>query len=258
MANFGKLNRKYGWKPSLPDFRDEKFAMPAHLDAVTLPTSVDHRPQCPPVYDQGDLGSCTANSAAGNVQFLLMKEKKENFVPSRLFIYYQERVLEDSVNEDAGAALRDGFKVLSKFGSPHETLWPYNTSKFKVKPPKAAYADGLKHPLVKYAKVDNTNLQLMKAALAAGYVISGGFTVYESFEDDAVAKTGVVPMPGKNEQTLGGHAILVVGYDDAKKWYIVRNSWGPSWGDKGYFYMPYDYFSNPDLADDFWVGHFVN
>lgn len=257
MANFGAIGRKYGWKRSLPDFRDHKFAVPAHLVAAPLPPSVDLRPKMPAPYDQSELGSCTANATGGLAHYLFIKEGKPAYVPSRLFIYYNERVLEDSVNEDSGASLRDGMKVLNKQGAPHETIWPYCIKKFKTRPPKAAYADGLNHLLVKYESVDNTKVDLMKAALAAGYPIAGGFSVYESFESDAVAKTGIVPMPGKDDSALGGHAILVVGYDDAKKWYIVRNSWGSGWGDKGYFYMPYDFFSNPDLADDFWVGKLI-
>ena len=251
------MARKYGWKRGLPDFRDRKFKVPAHLKDVVLPPSVDLRPQMPPVYDQGDLGSCTANATAGDFEFLLMKEGKTAYVPSRLFIYYNERAMEGSVDTDAGADIRDGFKVLNQQGAPDETLWPYDVSKFTVKPPQTVYDNGLLNTLVNYESVDNTNQQLMKAALAAGYAVAGGFTVYESFENQSVAQTGVVPMPAPNESVLGGHAILVVGYDDAKQCYIVRNSWGSGWGDQGYFYAPYAYFSNPDLADDFWVGYVV-
>ena len=253
-----QLNRKYGWKRGLPDFRHPKFQMPAHLTDVALPTSVDLRPQCPAVYDQGNLGSCTANASAGAFEFLLLKEGQTAYVPSRLFIYYNERAMEGNVGEDAGAALTDGFKVLSTMGAPNETLWPYDVSKFTVKPSDETYADGARHLLVKSESVDNSNQQLMKAALAAGYPVAGGFTVYASFEGVSVAQTGVVTMPAKTEECLGGHAILVVGYDDAQQHYIVRNSWGPSWGDKGYFYVPYDYFTNRDLADDFWVGYLTN
>jgi C1A family cysteine protease len=93
----------------------------------------------------------------------------------------------------------------------------------------------------------------MKACLASGYPFIFGFTVYDSFESDAVAKTGIVPMPSKTELVLGGHAVMAVGYDDSKKWFIVRNSWGEDWGDKGYFYIPYDYLTNKNLASDFWT-----
>lgn len=80
-----------------------------------------------------------------------------------------------------------------------------------------------------------------------------GFTVYESFESQDVASTGVVPMPGTDEQALGGHAVVGVGYDDSQQRFIVRNSWGDAWGMKGYFTIPHDYLANRDLSDDFWA-----
>src|SRR5207248_2930205 len=120
--------------------------------------------------------------------------------------------------------------------------------------PNPAYKDGRKHTVLQYSQVDNTSLTAMQNALALGYPIVGGFTVYESFESDTVTKTGMVPMPGKNEKVLGGHAILVVGYNNANQRFIVRNSWSAAWGDKGYFYAPYAYFTDPNLADDFWTA----
>jgi C1A family cysteine protease len=249
-----KKIKKYGWRRSGPDHRDHKFHAPPCL-LVAHPLSVDLRSQCPAVYNQANLGSCTANGIGGLIEFLEMKLKHPAFVPSRLFIYYNERVLEGTVNEDAGAEIRDGMKVVANLGAPHESLWWYNTSKFAIKPNKKVYADGLKHTVSEYLSVDNTNLDDMRAALASGYPVVGGFSVYESFESNVVATTGIVPMPAKTEQMVGGHAILVVGYDDSKSWFIVRNSWGADWGDKGYFYIPYLYFTNPDLASDFWVAH---
>ncbi len=246
--------KKYGWKRSLPDHRDHRFA-PKTCMLKALPSMVDLRPQCPAIYDQGDLGSCTANAIGGLVEFLEMKERHPAFVPSRLFIYYNERVLEGTVSQDAGAEIRDGMKVVANLGAPHESLWWYNTAKFAVKPNKKVYADGLKHKVSEYLSVDNTNLDDMRACLADGYPVVGGFTVYESFESDTVARTGIVPMPKKSEQVLGGHAILVVGYDDSKNWFIVRNSWGASWGAAGCFFISYNFFTNPQLADDFWTAH---
>ncbi len=247
--------KRYGWKKSLPDFRDIKYAAP-HMAA--LPSSVDLRPGCPAVYDQGDLGSCTANAIAGLGEFLLKKEGKKSFTPSRLFIYYNERVMEGSVNEDAGAEIKDGFSVIANQGCPNESLWWYNIAKFKVKPSKSVYTDGLKHQVVRYSRVNNANLNDMRTCLATGYPIVGGFTVYSSFESNTVARTGIVPLPRANEQILGGHAILVVGYDDSKQMFITRNSWGPNWGLKGYFMMPYAYFTNTQLSDDWWTGSFIN
>ena len=151
------------------------------------------------------------------------------FAPSRLFIYYNERVIENSVDEDAGAMIRDGIKSVAKEGAPHETLWPYDISKFRNKPTPAAYKDASKHRAILYQRLDQT-LQQLKGCLASGYPFVFGFSVYESFESDAVAKTGKMPMPKPKEKQLGGHAVLAVGHDTASKRFLVRNSWGPDWG----------------------------
>ena len=220
---------------------------------AALPASVDLRAGCPPVYDQGQLGSCTANAIAGALQFNQIKQKvKDVFPPSRLFIYYNERVIENTVDEDSGAMIRDGIKTVAKEGGPHETLWPYNISKFKTKPSAAAYKDGVKHRAILYQRLTAVDTQF-KGCLASGYPFVFGFAVYESFETAAVAKTGVVPMPQAKEQQLGGHAVLAVGYDDASERFIVRNSWGTGWGIDGYFTIPYAYLLDGNLADDFWT-----
>jgi C1A family cysteine protease len=182
---------------------------------------------------------------------------KAGFMPSRLAIYYGERSLEGTVSQDAGASVADCLKVLYKTGAGHESIWAYDIAKFTVKPPKQLYLDAAKYKVQKYEQVDNTNATLLKTALAAGKPIVFGFTVYESFEGADVAKTGVVPMPGKDESVLGGHCVLLVGYDDSKKQWIVRNSWGTGWGQAGYCFFPYAYLTNADLASDFWVADVV-
>jgi C1A family cysteine protease len=242
----------YGWVPDLPDQRDRIYQAPQRMVAA-LPRAVDLRVGCPGVYDQGDLGSCTANAIAGALEFDQIKQRMTDvFVPSRLFIYYNERVIENTVDEDAGAMIRDGIKSVSKQGAPHEKIWPYVVAKFKTKPTPAVYKDAAKHRALLYQRVTQT-LQQLKGCLAAGYPIVFGFSVYESFESDAVAKSGKVPMPSSKEKQLGGHAVLAVGYDDKLKRFIVRNSWGPTWGMAGYFTMPYDYLVDANLADDFWT-----
>jgi C1A family cysteine protease len=176
-----------------------------------------------------------------------------------LFIYYNERVEENTVNSDSGASLRDGVTAVNKWGAPPETEWPYYTSKFTVKPPANVYTDALNYKALSYAAV-NQDANTTKACIAAGYGYVFGFTVYESFESEQVAATGIVPMPGNDESVLGGHAVVAVGYNDGPKtvngippqYYVVRNSWGPSWGVKGYFFMPYAYMLDSNLADDFW------
>ena len=245
----------YGWVPDLPDQRDISYAAPAPI-LKKLPAKVDLTKSCPPVYDQGQLGSCTANAIGAAFQFELIKQKTKVFMPSRLFIYYNERVIEHTVNNDNGAMIRDGIKSVNKQGVCSEDLWPYNINKFTSKPSASCYSDALNHQVLSYQRVIRS-LNQMKGCLAAGYPFVFGFTVYESFEGDQVAKTGILNMPVKKEKTVGGHAVMAAGYDDSKKRFIVRNSWGPGWGLKGYFTMPYDYLVNQNLSDDFWTIRLV-
>ena len=249
----------YGWKPDLPDHRDLKFTRP---DATTLPihsTTLIGKYNMPPIYNQGDLGSCTANSLARLVEFYLMNKsqvadpKASLYMPSRLFIYYYERVIEGSINSDSGAQIRDGIKVLASQGVCDENKWPYDISQFADKPSDEAIKEAHKFLAITYKRINNTNKGLLIAALDAGHPISFGFTVYESFESQTVAATGDVPMPGPDEQILGGHAVVIVGYDATTDRFLVANSWGTDWGLQGYFHMPGEYITNGDLCSDFWI-----
>jgi C1A family cysteine protease len=246
---------RYGWLPDLPDHRDHLYAAPVEL-AGLLPARADLRPQCPPVYNQGQLGSCTANAIAGAIEFDRLKQGLSDFTPSRLFIYYNERVIEHSVDSDSGAQIRDGIKSVAKQGDCPETEWPYVIARFKTRPPKPCYADALKYKVVLYQRVAQTLGQL-KSCLASGYPFVFGFSVYESFESAQVAKTGHAGLPKSGEAVIGGHAVAGVGYDDAKQWFIVRNSWGTGWGMKGYFTLPYAYVTDASLASDFWTVRIV-
>ncbi len=245
--------QRYGWVPDLPDQRDILYAAPVAA-MQKLPTQVDLRSQCPKqVYDQGQLGSCTANAIAAAIEFDRMKQKlKPVFTPSRLFIYYNERVMEGTVDSDSGAQIRDGIKSVATQGAPPEPQWPYEIAKFRDKPPASDYKTALKYTVVLYQRLIQ-NVTQMKGCLASGFPFVLGFTVYESFEGDAVAQTGIVPMPAPKETVVGGHAVLAVGYDDSQNRFLVRNSWGPGWGMKGYFTIPYAYLSDSNLADDMWT-----
>ena len=241
----------YGWVPDLPDHRDTMYGAVRKV-AAKLPPAVDLCPHCSPVEDQGDLGSCTGNSIAGAVEFLEKKDGRPLVNVSRLFIYYNERVVEHTVTSDSGAMIRDGIKTLVKQGVCTEKKWPYVIPKFTSKPSPACYKEALNHQVTAYARLDTVDQ--MRTCLADGYPFVFGFTVYQSFESQQVAKTGIVPMPKKfKEKVLGGHAVLAVGYNDAQRCFLVRNSWGTSWGMKGYFTMPYAYLADRNLSDDFWT-----
>ena len=241
------IKRKYGWVRELPDHRDFMYAP----KRAKLPAFINLRAQDGPIEDQGALGSCTANALAGVLQFLEKKDGLDVVLLSRLFIYYDEREAEGTVGTDSGANLRDGIKVLASKGVCSEKIWPYKISKFKTKPTQKAYSDGLNHTISVYKKLNT--LTDMKSCLASGYPFVFGFAVYESFESDVVAATGIVPMPSIDESQLGGHAVTAIGYDDNTKRFTVRNSWGTKWGQNGYFTIPYAYLTNRNLASDFWT-----
>ena len=254
VASGGKYLGHYGWMPDVPDHRDLVYAA---ARITTLPPAVDLRPGCPPVYDQGQLGSCTANAIAAAIQFEQIRQKEPKpFAPSRLFIYYNERVMEHTVGQDAGAQIRDGMKSVNHIGACPETDWPYVITKFAQKPPTRAFKDARLGKALSYQRVVQT-LDQMKGCLASGLPIVLGISVYESFESQQVARSGIVPMPPISEKLLGGHAILAVGYNDAEQRFVMRNSWGTSWGMQGYFTIPYAYLTDSNLCDDLWMIQMV-
>lgn len=242
----------YGWVRDMPDLRDVMYAAPLLRFPQGLPSAVDLRSKCPPIYDQGQLGSCTGNGIAGAIEFDQAKQGTAEFTPSRLFIYYNERVIEGTVSQDSGAQIRDGIKSVGTLGAPRETDWPYDIAKFAQKPPAVAYSDAKKDLVSSYTRVAQNLLQ-MQGCLADGYPFVFGFTVYESFESQTVAQTGIVPMPASGEKVLGGHCVVAVGYDNSQRTFTIRNSWGTQWGLKGYCTMPYEYLLNAHLASDFWT-----
>jgi C1A family cysteine protease len=251
------VSHRYGWVPDVPDARDLMYAAPAAAMAV-MPSKVDLTSLCPPVYDQGNLGSCTGNAIAAAYQFDEMKQASPSpFLPSRLFIYYNERAMEGTVNSDAGAQIRDGIKSIAQQGVCPETMWPYVISKFADKPTPACYTFALQHRAVQYRRIPR-DLTQMRLCLAQGYPWVFGVSVYDSFESQAASQTGDIPLPNpSNESLLGGHAILAVGYDDARHVFLFRNSWGTGWGNHGYGTIPYSYLLDANLSDDFWTVRLV-
>jgi C1A family cysteine protease len=260
---------RYGWIPDLPDARDHIYAAP-RLALVSPPSRVDLRGQMPAVYDQGRIGSCTANAIAAAVEFELLRQQLPDFVPARLFIYYNERAMEGHVGYDSGAQIRDGIKSVATLGVCPESEWPYDDTppltdggtwppqaRAGEKPPDGCYQDALHTTAVSYHRIVQ-QLDQFKGCLASGFPFVFGFTVYASFESPEVAKTGDAPLPSPGEQVLGGHAVIAVGYDDSAQRFLVRNSWGPDWGQGGYFTLPYAYLAERGLASDFWTVRLVS
>lgn len=247
---------KLGWNRDKPDERDLEFISELEQTRALLPNKVDLRKQMPPIYFQGSIGSCTAHAIGGVFEYCMKKQKKVSFMPSRLFIYYNERELEGTVKIDNGAEIRSGMKVSKKYGFCNERLWPYDGEgkTFVKKPSDDCYKEGLNHQLLTYQKI-RQNAHALKASLAEGYPFVFGSELYESIYD--VGKDGLIPMPKPKVKHVGGHAMACVGYDDKKKAFIIRNSWDTEWGDKGYGYMPYDYLTDPSLSDSIWTMRMV-
>lgn len=243
---------KYGWVKDKFDSRDlfHKFSLCQPFHTVT---KIDLRNQCPPIYDQGQFGSCTANAIAAAYEFDEIKRSTNmNFNPSRLFIYYNERELEGTTNEDAGAELRDGIKSINKAGICSDDMWPYDEKNLFVKPSHECYTCAQKHRSVEYKRVEQ-NLTQIRLCLINGFPFVFGIVAYPGLESQETAKTGLIPLPKSNEQSIGGHAMMAVGFDDKRKLIIVQNSWGNQWGDNGFGYLPYEYILNCNLAADFWT-----
>jgi C1A family cysteine protease len=160
--------------------------------------------------------------------------------------------MEGTVDSDSGAMIRDGIKSVAKQGACREKVWPYKINSFRDKPGRPCYTEAKRYQALRYLRVSQTLGQL-KGCLAAGFPFVFGFAVYQSFESPKVTRTGHAPMPKANEAYLGGHAVLAVGYDELRQWFICRNSWGPKWGMRGYFTLPYPYLVQPNLTRDLWT-----
>ena len=260
------MNFTFGWRPDLPDHRDHYFSSVS--SPVSLPSFVDLRKFTPTAFNQFELGSCTANAVAAAMETNQIKQNAQIFIPSRLFIYYNTRSIEGTVNEDSGATLRNTIKAVAKWGVGPETDWPYHPNymtRFREKPTNKVYEHASWHKAVSYQRLLGNSVST-RSCLASGFPFVYGFSVYESFMGETIAKTGIMEMPKASDDFFGGHAVMAVGYNDGPdtvngvppRTFIVRNSYSPRWGVKGHFFMPYEYMFNDDLCADFWTIRLVS
>ena len=245
MAEF--LRKGMGWRPQLPDIRDHIYTAKRGMFK-----DVDLRPNCPPIWDQGQTSGCTAFAIASAVAYMRTVEKLPSFTPSRLFIYACERIVENDLGKDDGAEIRTGIKCVASQGVPDEIYWPFDVSKLLVRPDEIAYKFALTDLVGEYLNVPITENSVL-TALTNNLPIVFGVTLYDSFDGEEVSTTGQVPLPAKTENVIGGHAMVIVGAKIKERKFIVRNSWRTDWGDKGFCYFPFDYLLDENLADDFWV-----
>lgn len=260
----------FGWLPDPPDYRDRQVTdevvaktVKSNLqvmaqrreadvfrqDVKRLPRSVDLRQLCSPIEDQGNIGSCTAQAVCGLVEYLQRSLYGEHLDASRLFLYKVTRSFLGWTG-DTGAFVRSTIKALRLFGVPPEDYWPYDTTRFDEDVSAFCYAFAGNYKAIQYYRLER--LANLKESLAQGIPFALGFTCYSSLMSEAVRKTGDIPLPKPSEQVIGGHAVMAVGYDEAKGSLLIRNSWGVGWGAEGYGSLPFEYVER-GLAEDFWA-----
>jgi hypothetical protein len=254
LSIFAQDGNRFGWIADKGGIRDKNAAGIRKFSTAVIRPFSDLEKKMPPIYDQGYVGSCTANGAAAAFDYRRGIDGKPFITPSRLFIYYNTRAYEGTIKEDAGAQIRNAVGMTIEYGSPREILWPYRESKFKVKPTAVSYKEALNYQSLSAYKVSNTNGLDIRKSLSLNPplpVIFGSFVYSGINQIDHF--NNVLKMPKKGESPQGGHCMVIIGHDDAKRLYKVRNSWGKKWGTNGNFFIPYDYIHSARITSDCWV-----
>lgn len=232
------------------DYRFEEAI--SKLKILRQSGDVDLRRYCSEVEDQGEIGGCVGNAVVGALELIENRDGHPYVELSRMFIYYNSRLMHNDQNNDSGTYIRIAMGTLSSLGTCAETKWPYDPSKYNVRPTWGSYREAYAHKINSYYRIfaeGSQRTEQIKQALRSEHPVVFGMTIDESYF--YVGRNGVVKMPDKRD-FIGGHAQLIVGFNDARRVFIVRNSWGTSWGDNGYAYVPYDYLDAGE-ADDVWV-----
>jgi len=247
VESYGKKRVIGGYKASTTKSDADVFSSDRYEDEE-LPPKIDLRPYMTRVEDQGQIGSCVANATAGAYEYLYKAYTDEDIDVSRLFVYYNGRVLQGTDQIDSGLACESAIKVVLDNGVCTEDTWRYSPDNVFREPSNNAYDEATAFRVESYMQVP-WSLTTWKHVLAHGYPIIFGVNIYTSFQTEG-GKKGLIPMPDKdNEKMEGGHSMLCVGYSDEHEVFIVRNSWGPHWGDMGYCYIPYAYMEDDQLND---------
>lgn len=251
----GKAHSTKGYVAMKAAPGSKKFAASPKIASAKLPRKVDLRPKMTKIEDQGETSSCVANAVAGSFEYWVKEATKKDYDVSRLFVYFNARWRNGDQDKDEGSVIQLAMEGLKEFGACSEEKWPFKKPLLLKKPNGEAYKEADQAKIKEMAQVP-LELTAWKQALASGYPIVFGCLLFESF-DECNKRGGVVPMPNPNDlsrESHGGHSMCVVGYSDKEQVFIVRNSWGDKWGDKGYCYMPYDYLMNPQFnGGDSWV-----
>jgi C1A family cysteine protease len=248
--------RRYGAQPSPTDHRDFGMATMPFLPSRAYQSMVDLEPWCGPKKDQLQMGACTAFTGTGNLEYLASRFRNEHLVLSPIMLYYLSRGLDGTLAEgDCGSTGRSICRAMNKFGVCLESEDSYDASKLSVAPTTEQLADALSYRPGSYHSLGTVSD--IRSCLASGYPSMLGFVVYQSFESEETANSGIMRVPDKTKEAmLGGHEVLAIGYSDVRQAFKIRNSWGESWGDKGNFWMPYTVAADRDILEDAWIQHY--
>lgn len=241
-----KSLKSYKIQNDTSDSRDWSFSNHNAM-STNLQDKVDLREYCSPVEDQLSTNSCVSQALVGNLEFLEKKKTGNHIELSRMFVYYTTRMFECDTKRDAGSQIRDGIKVLRKYGVCKEDLHPFTVGTHSFKPSNEAFRDAENRKITEYYRI--SSLEEMLQCINQGFPFVASIKLFTSF-GESLDNGGIVRMPSIGEIPQGRHAILLVGFDLSTQTFIARNSWGEVHAN-GYFTIPFQYLVS--YGDDMWT-----